>query len=88
MFEELFYDASSAHPTRHPKILRASLRGPSHEVPEALEALEAAIKRQDEGAARAELFARIAAPVIALEGRGEVSAPVAAAPSTRLSSNG
>jgi FlaA1/EpsC-like NDP-sugar epimerase len=59
MFEELFYDASSAHPTRHPKILRATLRNGAHEVPDALEALQAAIKRGDEAAARTELFGRI-----------------------------
>ncbi|MDB5622713.1 MAG: polysaccharide biosynthesis protein [Devosia sp.] len=68
LFEELFYDATSAYPTRHPKILRAIGRGSVQEVPEALLTLEAAIKRQDEAAARAQLFAVIteSAPVAVL----------------------
>ena len=60
MFEELFYDAASAQPTRHPKILTAIGRGDVRELPDALEQLEQAVAAQDEATARAELFGFIA----------------------------
>ena len=60
MFEELFYDAASAQPTRHPKILRAIGRGEVHELPDALAVLEQAIAANDETAAREALFSFIA----------------------------
>lgn len=60
LFEELFYDAASAQPTRHPKILRALGRGDVSELPDALAQLEQALAAYDEAAAREELFAYIA----------------------------
>ncbi|UJW85867.1 polysaccharide biosynthesis protein [Devosia sp. SL43] len=60
MFEELFYDAASARPTRHPKIMTAIGRGEVRELPAALNLLEQSIAAQDEAAAREQLFALIA----------------------------
>ena len=56
MFEELFYDAASAQPTRHPKILRALGRGEINDLQYALDRLEQALAARDETAARAILF--------------------------------
>jgi len=56
LFEELFYDAASARPTRHPKILSAVGRGEVRELPDALDRLENAVAVHDEVTARAELF--------------------------------
>ncbi len=60
MFEELFYDAASARPTRHPKIMTAIGRREIRELSEALNLLEQTIAMQDEAAAREQLFALIA----------------------------
>ncbi|MFD2648784.1 polysaccharide biosynthesis protein [Devosia albogilva] len=61
MFEELFYDSSSATPTRHPKILRG--RGQlaqSVSIAPRLDELRNALSVGDEKAARAVLFSLIA----------------------------
>lgn len=59
LFEELFYDVANARRTDHPKIMRAAGKGSVGPVCDALEALEDALKRQDEAAARRMLFAFI-----------------------------
>ncbi len=61
MFEELFYDASSAVPTRHPKILRGlGQLTPAVNISDRLNELRAALSTQDEKAARSVLFRLIA----------------------------
>lgn len=60
MFEELFYDAASAQPTRHPKILRAIGRREIEDFPAELGRLEQALLARDEQAARQILFGYVA----------------------------
>jgi len=59
MFEELFYDDSTAHRTRHPKILR-SANSSIPSLAEALCHLKAAVEGDDEGTARHILFEVVA----------------------------
>lgn len=56
LFEELFYDVSSALKTEHPKIMRAEAKFADSGVSEALRQLEAAMSREDEPTVRKILF--------------------------------
>ena len=56
LFEELFYDDSSAQRTRHPKILRASASVAGVDMSSKLEELRAALTAEDERHARSVLF--------------------------------
>lgn len=57
LFEELFYDASTAMPTAHPKIMRARRSSmEAYDVPEGLARLRAAFEAGDEKRARQVLF--------------------------------
>lgn len=57
MYEELFYDDSSAQPTRHPKIMRASRDEASdHSITGELERLHSALIEHNEPEARRLLF--------------------------------
>lgn len=56
MYEELFYDAATARPTKHPKILRASPARDDSAIGPALEELRAALAQENELAARDILF--------------------------------
>ena len=79
MFEELFYDAANAHPTRHSKILRALGRVDVQDLPAALDGLEQALANRDEAAARDRLFAFITETVAnAQAGTVSVDAPAPA----------
>ncbi|SIR22064.1 NDP-sugar epimerase, includes UDP-GlcNAc-inverting 4,6-dehydratase FlaA1 and capsular polysaccharide biosynthesis protein EpsC [Rhizobium sp. RU35A] len=58
--EELFYDIANALATQHPKIMRANARAAAqNDLPESLQALRAAVQRQDENRAREILFCTI-----------------------------
>jgi FlaA1/EpsC-like NDP-sugar epimerase len=56
MYEELFYDPSSAEVTRHPKIMRARSGVLPHDLPAELDRLRAALAARDEGRVRRILF--------------------------------
>lgn len=56
MYEELFYDASSAERTTHAKIMRARAREHMMDVTDSMEEMNQALIAQDEGAARHLLF--------------------------------
>ena len=59
MYEELFYDAATAHPTKHPKILRASPTVDGSTMSSALHELAIALEQESEQAARNILFGLI-----------------------------
>lgn len=56
LYEELFYDASSAVATRHAKIMRATPRCFELDIGHAVAELKEALSQQDEHRARATLF--------------------------------
>ena len=56
LYEELFYDASSAQVTEHAKIMRAASRQQATDISVSLSALRETIAAQDEQKARASLF--------------------------------
>lgn len=56
MYEELFYDASSAERTKHAKIMRARPREHTLDVTDSLEKMKQTLVAQDEGTARHLLF--------------------------------
>jgi FlaA1/EpsC-like NDP-sugar epimerase len=93
LFEELFYDAAGAQPTRHPKILTAVGRGEVRQLPDALDRLDNAVTAHDEAAARDELFGFVAEAAPPAVQAGEVgpgddafsSAPPASAHSAKPS---
>src|SRR5690554_5947458 len=59
MYEELFYDESSAQVTRHPKILRATPASGDFSLLTDLEQLRFALEQGNEKAARSVLFSLI-----------------------------
>ncbi|KKB79370.1 capsular biosynthesis protein [Devosia limi DSM 17137] len=59
MYEELFYDAATARPTRHPKILRAAPASDDSSLGSALHELSLALAQENELAARNILFGLI-----------------------------
>lgn len=56
LFEELFYDVTSALKTEHPKIMRSEAKFAGSGISEALRDLQAAMLREDETAVRKILF--------------------------------
>ena len=61
MYEELFYDASSAQVTDHPKIMRARSKGYSLAIDGSLADLSAAVTNENEASARSILFGLVQA---------------------------
>lgn len=59
MYEELFYDPATAHPTKHSKILRASPTVDGSTMSSALHELDIALEQESEQAARNILFGLI-----------------------------
>ena len=61
LYEELFYDASSAQVTEHAKIMRAASRAVPVDISISLAALRSALEANDEARARHILFELVAA---------------------------
>ncbi|HTM76100.1 MAG TPA: polysaccharide biosynthesis protein, partial [Devosia sp.] len=59
MYEELFYDAATAHPTKHSKILRATPSIDDSAMGAELHQLRVALEQESEQAARNILFGLI-----------------------------